>query len=191
MIWPFSHRVPSAPTIDAIYGMIVAQARLPEFYEDFGAPDTVNGRFDLIVLHLWLVIRRLRELSADALAQDLFDHFCADMDANLREMGEGDTAVPRKMRKFVEAFYGRSLAYDRSLASGSAEDLADALARNIYGEAGAGANSRRLAAYVIATADALGTSGLAALSAGAPMFPHPARAGDGVFGGAGTGERDG
>lgn len=175
MIWPFSRRVPSPSTIDAIYGMIVARARLPDFYESFGAPDTVNGRFDLIVLHLWLVIRRLRELSAAELAQDLFDHFCADMDANLREMGESDVAVPRKMRKFAEAFYGRALAYDRALASGSAEDLADALGRNIYGEAGAGSNSRKLAAYVIASADALSGCGVAELSAGSPVFAPAAR----------------
>lgn len=86
MVWPFSHfRKPPAPlrgTIEAIYGMIVAQAREPLFYRDLGAPDTVNGRFDMLLLHLWLVLRRMSP--KDELSQGLFDRFCGDMDDNLR-----------------------------------------------------------------------------------------------------------
>src|SRR5262249_10301984 len=92
MLWPFSRpRTRSGLTIEAIYGMIVAQARLPIFYERFRVPDTVNGRFDMVLLHLWLVLRRLRTADGGAaLSQALFDHFCSDMDDNLREMGVGD-----------------------------------------------------------------------------------------------------
>src|SRR3981081_4480223 len=85
---------------------------------------------------------------ASHLAQALFDHFCSDMDHNLRELGTGDLAVPRRMRQFGEAFYGRSAAYDLALAAGEEEGpLAQALCRNIFN----GQNSdkaRRLAAYV-------------------------------------------
>src|SRR6516164_5183718 len=92
--WPFAPRKCRPPvrgaTIEAIYGMIVAQARLPAFYLRFGVPDTVNGRFDMVVLHLWMVLGRLRAGGARAEAQQLFDRFCNDMDANLREMGVGD-----------------------------------------------------------------------------------------------------
>ena len=85
-------------TIEAIYGMIVTQAREPLFYRDLGVPDTVNGRFDLLLLHLWLVLRRLKSVEAGTgLSQALFDHFCEDMDDNLREMGVGDLAVPKRM----------------------------------------------------------------------------------------------
>src|SRR5262245_47652746 len=108
MPWPFSPRKDpnsSAATIEALYGMIVAQARLPVFYADFGVPDTVNGRFDMILMHLWLVLRRLHAVGDTATAQGLFDHFCSDMDANLREMGVGDLTVPKRMTKFGEAFY--------------------------------------------------------------------------------------
>src|SRR6267378_2892298 len=112
MLWPFSHfrkpRIPSRGTIEAIYGMIVTQAREPLFYRDFGVPDTVNGRFDLLVLHLWMVLRRLKSIEGGAdVSQTLFDRFCDDMDANLREMGVGDLTVPRRMQAFGEAFYGR------------------------------------------------------------------------------------
>src|ERR1700679_3464089 len=80
MLWPFNHfskpRMPSRGTIETIYGMIVTQAREPLFYRDFGVPDTVDGRFDLLVLHLWLVLRRFK-LAEDgtALSQALFDRF--------------------------------------------------------------------------------------------------------------------
>lgn len=151
MLWPFNrpkNRSGSpGPTIEAIYGMIVAQARLPAFYEHYRVPDTVNGRFDMVLLHLWLILRRLRGTEGGATpSQALFDRFCSDMDANLREMGVGDLTVPKRMLKFAEAFYGRTAAYDAALQAGAAE-LAQALARNVLLDADA-AHAEPLAAYV-------------------------------------------
>jgi hypothetical protein len=92
----------------------VAEARLPGFYRDYAVPDTVNGRFDLIVLHLALVLDRLAEEPAlRTLGQGLFDRFWRDTDHNLREMGVDDLAVPRQMRGMGEAFYGRAQVYRR------------------------------------------------------------------------------
>ena len=150
MLWPFNHfrkpRLTQPGTIETIYGMIVTQAREPLFYRDLGVPDTVSGRFDLLVLHLWMVLRRLRTLPGGSeLAQGLFDHFCADMDANLREMAVGDLAVPKKMQVLGEAFYGRAAAYDMALAD-SAEALAQAICRNIL-DGKEIEKARRLAAY--------------------------------------------
>src|SRR5246127_2068079 len=134
-------------TIETIYGMIVTQAREPLFYRDLGVPDTVNGRFDLLVLHLWMVLRRLRSIEGSApLPQALFDRFFEDMDANLREMGVGDLTVPKRMQAFGEAFYGRSAAYDAALASGSGA-MAKALCKNVLNGEGI-ENARRLATYV-------------------------------------------
>src|SRR6476661_990187 len=100
-------RARSDGTITTLYGAIVAQAREPVFYRDYGVPDTQDGRFDMIVLHLALVLRCLRQadLGSSPLAQGLFDTFCTDMDHNLREQGLSDAAVPRRMRAFGEAFY--------------------------------------------------------------------------------------
>src|ERR1700730_18921070 len=151
MLWPFNHfrkpRIPSRGTIEAIYGMIVTQAREPLFYRDLGVPDSVTGRFDLLVLHLWMVLRRLKSIEPGgaALSQALFDRFCEDMDANLREMGVGDLAVPKRMQAFGEAFYGRAEAYDLALTD-SADALAQALSRNIL-SGGATEDAERLAAY--------------------------------------------
>ena len=117
-------------------------------------PDTVNGRFDLLLLHLWLVLRRLKPAEGGtALSQALFDHFCNDMDDNLREMGVGDLTVPKRMQAFGEAFYGRTAAYDLALTEGR-EALAQALCKNILN----GENiekARLLAAYAEAAMAAL------------------------------------
>jgi cytochrome b pre-mRNA-processing protein 3 len=123
-------------TIEALYGAIVAQARSPSFYAEHGVPDTVEGRFDMIVVHLALVIRRLRSEAEEGrtVGQAVFDAFCADMDHNLREMGFSDMAVPRRMRRFGEAFYGRASAYDRGLDEVSGNELSRALGRNIFGD---------------------------------------------------------
>ena len=155
MIWPFNHfnrsRPSSGDTIGTIYGMIVAQAREPAFYASYGVPDSVDGRFDLVLLHLWLVLRRLGPANGrDSRSQALFDHFCNDMDANLREMGVGDLTVPKRMQAFGEAFYGRSSAYDAALAEGH-EALAQALCKNVLNGRGLD-QARRLADYVQASA---------------------------------------
>ena len=176
MLWPFRHflkpRTPSRGTIEAIYGMIVAQAREPLFYQEFGVPDTVDGRFDMMVLHLWMVLRRLKQLDdSSGLAQALFDRFCSDMDHNLRELGTGDLAVPRRMRQFGEAFYGRSSAYDLALAAGQGP-LAQALGRNIFNGQDGG-KAPRLAAYVEQAVVTLAATNQATLSAAGWRFPSP------------------
>jgi cytochrome b pre-mRNA-processing protein 3 len=177
MLWPFNlflkHRTPSRGTIEAIYGMIVAQAREPVFYQAWGVPDTVNGRFDMVVLHLWMVLRQLRRLGdSSGLAQALFDRFCSDMDHNLRELGTGDLAVPRRMQEFGEAFYGRSAAYDRAITAGEGP-LAQALCKNIY-DGQQGENALRLAAYVEMSLAALAATDEATLSGAFWQFPSPA-----------------
>lgn len=175
MILPLFRRGARRDTISALYGTIVAQARLPCFYQDYSVPDTVNGRFDVIVLHLILVLDRL---AADAalrdFGQELFDVFCADMDHNLREMGVGDLAVPKKMRAFGEAFYGRAAAYREAQAGQNAQALVLALWRNVYGGIDAGAAPARLAAYMRRAAGELAKQDSAALGMGALRFPDPA-----------------
>ncbi|MEJ2377331.1 MAG: ubiquinol-cytochrome C chaperone family protein [Pseudolabrys sp.] len=176
MIFPLFRRSARPPdTISALYGTIVAQARLPEFYRDYAVPDTVNGHFELIVLHLALVVDRLAEGNAlRGLGQGVFDHFCRDMDHNLREMGVGDLAVPKHMRRMGEAFYGRAQAYRTALAAAGDEALVGALERNIYG--GAAAPGGRLAAYTREAVRELKAQDPADLAAGRLRFPEPVSA---------------
>jgi len=170
--------------IQGLYGAIVAQARAPIFYFHLGVPDSVEGRFELIVLHLVLVLRRLDRQETDASArpvsgpgsavgQRLFDIFCRDLDDNLREMGVGDLAVPRRMRQFGEAIYGRQAAYGAALGAADLQELEKALARNILGEVAGGKKAVALARYVRAAAAQLATQPEDALIAGRVVFPSP------------------
>jgi len=183
MILAAFRRSPARRSIHALYGAIVAQARYPAFYTSYGVPDTVEGRFDLIVLHLVLVLHRLdregetpdgigRGPAGDA-GQQLFDTFCRDLDANLREMGVGDLAVPKRMQGFGEAFYGRLRAYRAAFACVNDRELENALARNIFGVAGGDDRAVRLARYARAAAAQLAAAAVGALLAGTMIFPRP------------------
>jgi cytochrome b pre-mRNA-processing protein 3 len=160
----------------SLYAAAVAQARAPGFYTALGVPDSLDGRFELIVLHIHLLCRRLGRAGAEgaALAQALFDTMFRDMDRNLREMGVSDPSLPRRIRAMVQAYYGRAKAYDAALAAaGEAGDkaLAAALARNVYDRAADAPppGVARLAAYVRAAAAALDAQ--AGLLRGEAAFP--------------------
>ena len=117
-----------------LYETAVAQGRLPAFYERLGVADTLDGRFDLIGLHVFLLIDRLRFLPdpGPALAQAAFDAMFSDMDTALREMGVGDLSVGRRVRTMWEAFHGRARAYEAALHSPDATALPAALTRNVW-----------------------------------------------------------
>ncbi len=129
-------RKPVATT--RLYGAIVAAARQEKFYLEMGVPDTLDGRFDMIVLHMFLVLDRLRG-GNDKFRQQLTDVFFSDLDRTLREMGVGDLSVSKKIRPMAEAFAGRIKAYAVAAETGDPEIL-HALQRNVYsGENTAGA----------------------------------------------------
>ena len=118
----------------ALYSAIVEQARQPVFYTNYQVADTVDGRFDMITLHAYLLLRRLKDgdkTSAD-LAQAVFDVMFDNFDENLREMGVGDIAIGARVKKMASAFYGRVAAYDDGLARADNEELSKALERNLY-----------------------------------------------------------
>jgi cytochrome b pre-mRNA-processing protein 3 len=168
-------RSPRDDSIAALYGAIVAQAREPAFYEAYGVPDTVSGRLEMIMLHLILVVGRLaaEPKAARQIGQALFDHFCHDMDDNLREMGVGDLAVPRQMRRVGEAFYGRKAAYEAAFAAPDAQALTEALARNVYAQPAATPGAALLADYVRAVRRQLTTQDAHACSGPGITFPAP------------------
>jgi cytochrome b pre-mRNA-processing protein 3 len=172
MISRFRHRR-NSNTISALYGTIVAQARLPCFYLDYEVPDTINGRFDLIVLHLVLMLGRMRQSPAlKTLGQALFDWFCEDMDSNLREMGVSDLKVPKEMRRVGEAFYGRAQIYEAALRAPDNSALEEAIIRNIYGGMPSSA-ARHLAAYMRRVTLELQVQADATITQGRPVWPDP------------------
>ncbi len=174
MMFPLFRRSARQDTISTLYGTIVAQARLPCFYREYAVADTVNGRFDLLVLHLVAVLDRLAEdpVLRD-MGQALFDYFCQDLDHNLREMGVGDFSVPKEMQRMGEAFYGRAQAYRAALADQGGEPLIEVVARNVYGGIPASAAPARLAAYMREAVRQVRTQQSAELLAGNLRFPDP------------------
>jgi cytochrome b pre-mRNA-processing protein 3 len=119
---------------NALYLSLVAQARQPAFYAALGVPDSPEGRYDMVVLHAYLLMRRIGVVGGEAakeLSQSTFDLMFADMDQSLREMGVGDTGVGKRVRRMAENFYGRVAAYDKAQEEGG-DALERALARNLY-----------------------------------------------------------
>jgi cytochrome b pre-mRNA-processing protein 3 len=165
---------PQDRNIRDLYGAIVAQARSAVFYSGYGVPDTVQGRFDMIVLHLVLLLARLgQDGSGRGIGQQLFDEFCRDLDDNLREMGVGDLAVPKRMQSFAEAFYGRQAAYLTAFAAADEEMLEKAFGRNIFEGAETGRGTSRLARYARAALSEFETQDDSALERGEVVFPKP------------------
>ena len=130
----FQRKRPEAQALE-LYDAIVAQARRPEFYTDLDVPDTIDGRFEMIAMHAFLVMHRLktRGTEAEAVSQQLFDTLIADMDRSLREIGIGDLSVPKHIKKMAKGLYGRIVSYEKGLKDPNDAVLHAALDRNLYG----------------------------------------------------------
>lgn len=120
-------------TAAELYRRLVALARAPDLYARLGVPDTSDGRFEMIGLHVALAMRRLRGLPGGSeLSQELFDLMFADMDRGLRELGVGDLSVGKYVKKMAEGFLHRARALDETLGAGAPEGLVPVLLRNVY-----------------------------------------------------------
>jgi cytochrome b pre-mRNA-processing protein 3 len=153
-VWPDAADNVRREAAQRLYRDLVNQARMPVFYRELGVPDTPEGRFEMVGLHVALVVRRLRAAGGpgQALAQELFDLMCADMDESLRHLGIGDLSVGRQMKRFAGNFYARLRALDRALATVPAAPLAPMLRTNVYhgGTAPGAQQLEALARYVVA-----------------------------------------
>jgi len=163
---------------DTIYEQIVAAARQPTPYSAWNVPDTPLGRFEMLGLHLFLFLHRIKGegTAADALGQELADAFFLDVDHSLREMGIGDMGIPKRMKKLSRMFYGRATNYGRAIDADDADELAAALARNVRPDQAEWPESRHLAAYAMQASRSLAAQDLATLLAGKVEFPAAAGA---------------
>ncbi len=154
-----------------LYGAIVAQARLPVFYQGFGVPDTLEGRLLILSLHLFAVLHRIKAEgpAVRSLARDLTSRFGTDMETVLRETGVGDLAIPKKVKGLVASSAALLQAFEEALAEGD-----EAIAATIAGTFARGpseAASARLAHYLTEVVRQLQAQSLAALKAGEVRFP--------------------
>jgi len=162
----------------ALYSAAVAAARDPWFYQALGVPDTLDGRFDLVALHAFLLVHRLQDASdpGPALAQAVFDAMFRDMDNNLREIGVSDLSVAKRMRAMWEAFHGRAKVYSSAIQAADRAALEAALARNVWRGAAPQGAVASLATIVLAQTAHLADQPIAAFASGAAHFLSAAEA---------------
>ena len=169
-------RTSNQDVVDRLYERIVAAARQPAFYSHWSVPDSPLGRFEMLSLHMFLFLHRCRGDGAVLrdIAQQLTDEFFTDVDHSLRELGIGDTGVPKRMKKLAKMFYGRAQAYGEALDAGDAAALARALARNVMPEMAEWPEAALLAAYVMEANSALSAQPAEEIAAGRVEFPSRA-----------------
>jgi cytochrome b pre-mRNA-processing protein 3 len=158
----------------SLHAAIIRAARSPDLYGDAGVPDTLEGRFELVLLHVGLVIHRLRSDNSEQskqVSQFLFDAMFDDFDIAMRELGVGDSGVGKKIRFMAEGFYGRTQGYIDALAETTNDELAAVISRNLLGIDDGDERAVRLATYVRCAYDSLLKQGPLALVQGEdPQF---------------------
>jgi len=160
----------------AVYASLAGQARQPAFYLDLGVPDTVDGRFEMVALHAFLVFRRLKGQGSeiDRLTQATYDTMFKEMDLALRELGAADLGVAKRIKHMTEALNGRIQVYEQALGAADEAELTAALRRNLYGTVEP--DSRHLAAmaaYIKKTVHELAGQETVRISCGEIRFPSP------------------
>jgi cytochrome b pre-mRNA-processing protein 3 len=165
-----------------LYVALVEQSRNPFFYASSGVPDTLDGRFELILLHMFLVLHRLKaahggvfDEKESGCEQRLIEVFVEDMDRSLREIGVGDLGVGRRVKTMANAFYGRLQSYEHALGESEAA-LHEALRRNLYGTTQATDEAiHAMAGYVREAVAKLAAQDVTQLQDGVITFTDPGR----------------
>ncbi len=166
------------------YLHLVAQSRLPVFFESLQVPDTLDGRFELMALHMVLILRRLKDVApTDPLfaqvryfGQELYDTFFRDIDLSLREMGVGDMGISRRVKQMVQALHGRIEAYEipEQWDAAATEALTGALERNLYGTCSPAPGCvATMACYVQETWERLSAQLVEEVLSGVALSGHP------------------
>ena len=165
----------NAAIVDDLFSGIAAAARHPTLYTVHGVADSVMGRYEMMALHTWLFQDRARGGSPalEAMAQDVVDMLFREIDSTLREIGIGDTTVPKRMKKLARMVYGRWEAYGTALATGDRPAFAEAIRRNVYSEGGDSLGADSLADYALRSNEALRAQDEAAFLAGRIHFAEP------------------
>lgn len=154
---------------ERLYQSILKASRQPDLYIEFGVRDHLDSRFDMLCLHITILMGRLRMLPEaihKPLNQELFDRFFADMDLTLREMGVGDLGVGKRVRRMSEAFMGRLTVYTEALDQNDKTALALALARNVQRNDTLTDTDRNMADYVMSCCERLASVGDESLQRG-------------------------
>ena len=156
-----------------LYGTVMAQSREPWFFQKLNVPDTVMGRFDMLALHVYMLARRLARETDQAsreLNQQVFDIFVADLDRALRELGIGDTSVPKRKKKMVRSFYGQIAEFDECLDEKNTKLLEERVARRYFADSACG-DATALTNYMVECEQKLKQQELSDFKAGVFLWP--------------------
>lgn len=155
------------------YIALVRAARNPFFFTSLGVPDTLDGRFELILLHLFLLQQRLHEEDTE-FSRYLSEEFFRDMDRALRELGIMDTGISKRIKRMGKAYHGRLQHYGAAMED--EQQLCAALARNLYGTVKEGdvMYLTRMARYMRAATADIKQAPADTLMSGAYRWPDPA-----------------
>lgn len=170
MLARFKRRNRNRQIVDDLYAALVERSRQPALFTNCGLPDTVMGRYESLSIHVFLFLVRCRgDSEAKPVAQDLVDRFMADVEDSIREIGIGDVAVPKRMRKLAGMFYERVGSYDPPLTAGDPVALAAALSKHALPGDAPPQDGLRLAAYLLDTNAAFAAIPIAAVLSGRLM----------------------
>nr|WP_316653519.1 ubiquinol-cytochrome C chaperone family protein [uncultured Gellertiella sp.] len=163
------------------YEALTSASRLPLFFTDYGIPDTVMGRFEMVTVVMILFFRRTSTspTSGQELAQAVIDLFFQDLDHAMRELGIGDVGVPKRMKKFAGMFYGRLESYARALEDRDAAALVAALRRNVHPGIEDAPDMTPLALYMLNAEAGLKQVTEDEIATGSLILPAPENRGDG------------
>lgn len=160
-------------TASMVYAAALSRARSPQFYTENGVPDSFDGRFEMLVLHVFMVMHKMTAGGAQGqeFNQSLFDVMFADMDQTLREMGIGDMGIPKHMKRMMKGFNGRIHTYRECVETDGAISE-DVLARNLYGtvERPSPAHLRQMKDYIAACLARLDKAEISDISSGHVEF---------------------
>jgi cytochrome b pre-mRNA-processing protein 3 len=168
-----TRRQPHDTTATDLYGRLVAHARTPAFYAVHGVPDTPEGRLELIVLHLVLMLRRLAKDGepGSSLSRAISETFVTDMDDCMREMGVSDISVARKVKKVAAALFDRIRDYGAALDKGDRDTLSALIARHIQEAPAITAGANRIADFAFDAEAGLARAELDEIKHAAHPFP--------------------
>jgi cytochrome b pre-mRNA-processing protein 3 len=172
----FQRRSPEQRTATELYGRAVAQARTPVFYAEWGVPDTPEGRLEMVLLHVALLLQRLGsgDTPTGRLARTLSETFVTDMDDNMRELGIGDLTVPKKIKKVAAALFDRTVMVSAAIVEGNDDALTGIFRKQVWPREPAPEDApAALARYARRAADSLLAMTDAELLSGTATFPAP------------------
>ena len=165
---------PCKPTTLREYSITKSAAYAGKFMRPrFDVPDSPLGRYEMLSLHVYLFVRRIkgRSPALKAIGQEVTDEFFRDVDHSLRELGIGDSGVPKRMKKLARMFYGRIESYDKALEANDHPALVAALARNIRPDSDSWSGAAALADYVGRAVRLLESQPDEVLASGKVIFP--------------------